>query len=144
MNQQDEHPVQLSKEKSEPMASSEQRMSDAQQPWGMSESAYLMLMHLSLLSGFVIPLGGLILPLVMWLVNRDRFPLIDQHGKVIVNWMISYTIYTIIGAILSFVFIGVLLLVVLNVCAVVFVVMGSVKASRGQLWPYPLSINFLR
>lgn len=122
----------------------QQLSNDIRQPWSMSENSYLLLMHLSLLSGFVIPLGGLILPLVMWLVNKDEFPAVNQHGKMIANWIISYISYTIVGVILSSVFVGILLLVLINVCAIVFAVIAGVKASRGALWRYPLSVTFIK
>ena len=113
-------------------------------PWGMDMPAFLTLLHLSQLAGLLIPYGGLVLPLVMWLTNKDDFPEVDRHGKVIVNWMISLTIYLIAAAILSLLVIGIPLLIILGLLALIFPIIGGIKAGNGELWHYPLSIEFIK
>ena len=113
-------------------------------PWGMDMPAFLTLLHLSQLAGLLIPYGGLVLPLVMWLTNKDDFPEVDRHGKVIVNWMISLTIYLITAAILSLLVIGIPLLIILGLLALIFPIIGGIKAGNGELWHYPLSIEFIK
>ena len=103
-----------------------------------------MLMHLSQLAGFCIPGAGLVLPIVMWAVNKDDSTEIDMHGKVILNWMISALIYSVILFILIFVIIGIFGFLILLLFDIIFVVIGAVNASEGKLWKYPLSIQFFR
>ena len=50
-------------------------------PWGMELNQYCMLMHLSQFSNFFIPFGGIVIPIVMWYVNKDEYVEVDQHGK---------------------------------------------------------------
>ena len=38
---------------------------NSNKPWGMELNAFCMLMHLSQLAGFLIPLAGFVLPVVM-------------------------------------------------------------------------------
>jgi len=45
------------------------------------EQNWAMFCHLAALSGFVIPLGNVIGPLVVWLIKKDTMPLVNQHGK---------------------------------------------------------------
>ncbi|WP_237057396.1 DUF4870 domain-containing protein [Microbulbifer sediminum] len=111
-------------------------------PWGMDKNTFLMLMHLSQLTGFFLPVAGFILPIVMWATNKDQSDEIDRHGRVILNWMISLIIYALICSILVFVVIGILGFFVLLLVEVIFVVIAAVRASEGHLWRYPLSINF--
>lgn len=113
-------------------------------PWGMELKMYLMLMHLSQLAAFIIPFGGLILPIVMWATNKEHSKEIDDHGKVILNWIFSAIIYSVICFILTFILIGVIGYIALAVCGLVFLVMGAIKANEGILWQYPLSIKFLK
>ncbi|WP_194757514.1 DUF4870 domain-containing protein [Aliidiomarina indica] len=108
-----------------------------------SNRQYVMLLHLSLLSGLVIPGIGWVVPLVMWLVKKDD-PVVDRHGKIVVNWMLSALIYSIIGAILMVIGIGVLILIAIGVCNLIFSIIGAIKAADGEAWPYPLSIQFLK
>ncbi len=119
-------------------------MNSSDKPWGIELNTFLMLMHLSLLSGFIIPLGGLLLPILMWGMNKEQFPEIDRHGRVIFNWMISAFIYSLICMVLTFIFIGVLGYMVLGVLSLVFIVIGAIKANSGILWEYPLSIKFIK
>lgn len=114
------------------------------QPWGMDLRTFTILMHLSIFAGAIVPFGGIILPVVMWTTNKDKSVLIDQHGKNILNWMISSFIYAIGGAILVLIGIGVLILIAVAVCTVVFAILGAVKASNGEIYKYPLAIEFIK
>jgi uncharacterized Tic20 family protein len=113
-------------------------------PWGMELKAYLMLMHLSQFAGYVIPFGGLVLPIIMWATNKEHSKEIDNHGKVILNWIISALIYFVICSILALILIGVVGYFVLAICGVVFAVIGAIKANDNILWHYPLSIKFFK
>jgi len=112
-------------------------------PWGMDEPTFCMLLHLSPLAGYAVPVAGFVLPLVMWLTQKDESPTIDAHGRVVVNWMISSLIYFVVSAVLMLVLIGFLTLFATFLCGVIFMVVGAVKASKHEVWNYPLSIPFL-
>ena len=58
-------------------------------------------------------------------------------------WMISAFIAGIVFFCLSFVLIGIPLLVILGVLCVVFPIIGGIKASNGEFWSYPMSYRFL-
>ena len=123
----------------------EKSMQDNQQQyWGMPLNTYCMLIHLSQLSSIVIPGLGFILPIVMWVVNKDKSDTIDQHGKVTVNWLISLVIYYAICFILIFILIGVVAIWILALLNIVFAIIAALKANNGELWVYPLSIRFLK
>ncbi|AQQ68253.1 hypothetical protein Mag101_11835 [Microbulbifer agarilyticus] len=117
---------------------------DEFKPWGLEKNTYLMLMHLSQLVGFCVPGAGLILPIIMWAVNKDNSPEIDRHGKVILNWMISALIYSVILIFLMIIVIGVFGFLILLLLDIIFVVVGAINASEGKLWKYPLSIQFFK
>ena len=99
-------------------------------------------LHLSLLAGFVLPGAGFVLPIVLWQVKKNELPGIDAHGKVVANWLISALIYSVVCGLLTFVLIGLPLLAVLGLLAIIFPIIGAVRANEGILWPYPLSIRF--
>lgn len=114
----------------------------------MSEAAkesrtWAMFLHFSLLAGYLIPFGGLLVPIIIWQMKKSEFPEIDQHGKIVVNWMISAAIYGFLSFLLTFALIGVPLLIVLGILGVVFPIIGGIKANAGEVWKYPLSIKFL-
>lgn len=101
-------------------------------------------LHLSQLLNFVIPLAGVIAPIVIWQMKKDEMPALDAHGKMIVNWMISALIYSVVSFVLAFVFIGFLGFIALAVVGVAFPIVGAIKANNGEFWEYPLTIKFLK
>lgn len=107
-------------------------------------NTWALILHLSVLSGLVVPMAGLIVPVVIFILKKDQIPGLIPHGHVVFNWLISVVIYAIISFILLFVGIGALLLAVLAILSLVFPIIGAVKASEGQVWPYPLSIKFFK
>lgn len=117
---------------------------DNYRPWGMDVNQFAVLMHLSQFAFWIIPLGGIILPIVMWSMNKDESITVDKHGKNIINWLISSIIYVIISCILIMVFIGIFLLIAYGFCALIFTIIGAVKAGNGEIYEYPLTIKFLR
>jgi len=109
--------------------------------FGMTEKSYLMLMHLSQFVGIIIPLAGFIVPVLMWIANKETNANVDLHGKNILNFMISFVIY---AAVLSITVIGIPLAVLVGLLYVVFVVLASVKANNGEYWKYPFTIQFIK
>jgi uncharacterized protein len=101
-------------------------------------------LHLSQLANLVFFPIGIVAPILLWQLNKEKMPALDAHGKMVANWMISSTIYAIVSIILVFVLVGILLLIALAVVAVVFPIIGAVKANNGELWEYPLTIKFLK
>ena len=108
---------------------------------GLNLNNYIMLMHLSQFAGLILPGLGFIIPLIMWLVNKDK-PEVNRHGKNIFNFIISMIIYIIIACILFIIVIGIPLLIALGIIEIVFIIIASIKASHGEYWRYPLSIPF--
>ncbi len=110
----------------------------------LSAGQWLTILHLSQLANFLIPFAGIIVPVVIWQAKKDQIAGVDEHGKMIVNWLISSFIYGVVFLILAFVFIGIPLLFVLGLLAVGFPIYGAIKASEGVLWAYPLSMRFIK
>ena len=108
-----------------------------------SVNNYLLLMHLSQLSMLVVPIVGLIVPIVMWQVKKDENELINRQGREITNWLIFLVIAWAVSALLAFFIIGIPLLVVLVVLAIVFPIIGAVKASSGEYYAYPMLFRVL-
>jgi len=102
-------------------------------------------LHLSGLAfALVFPLG-IILPIILWQTQRDKMPALDEHGKMVTNWMISATIFGVISFVLMFLVIGFLTGAVVWLLAVIFPIIGGLKANNdGELWNYPLTIKFLK
>lgn len=103
-----------------------------------------MFLHLSQLANVILFPVGIIVPIILWQTQKEKMPALDAHGKMVVNWMISVTIYAVISIILMIVIIGFLTILAVAVMGVVFPIIGAVKANNGELWEYPLTIKFLK
>jgi uncharacterized Tic20 family protein len=119
-------------------------MSSDTEIMGMKPNTFCMLLHLSQLASFIIPLSGLVIPIVMWVIAKDKSAEADKHGKIVLNWIISVFIYAVVTGLLCVIVIGFFLLPVLAVVAIAFPIIGALKANNGDAWKYPLSITFFK
>ncbi|MCU0711825.1 MAG: DUF4870 domain-containing protein [Pirellula sp.] len=110
----------------------------------MESRTWAMLLHLSVFLGYVIPLGGLIAPILIWQLKKEQFPDLDQHGKMVVNFIISMLIYSAIAFILTFVLIGIFVGIALMIIGVAYPIIGAIKANNGEFWKYPLILQLLK
>jgi len=103
---------------------------------------WALFIHLSQFGFYAFPLAGIVLPILLWQLKKNELPGIDAHGRVVLNWVISLFIYAIICIPLCFLFVGIPMLFVLALAAVIFPIIGAIKANDGILWKYPASIQF--
>ncbi len=108
------------------------------------EQAWGMLCHLSALAGFVIPFGNVIGPLVVWMMKKAEYPLVDREGKKSLNFQITVTIGFLILIPFCFILIGIPLMFLLGIASLVLTIIAAVKTSNGQEYDYPVSIKFIK
>ena len=104
--------------------------------------------HLAAFSGYLgIPLGHILGPLIVWIMKRDTSPFINEHGKEALNYNISISIYFGICIFLAFTIVGLLLAIpaaiALGIADVILRIIGSLKASNGERYSYPMTIRFI-
>ncbi|MBK6938844.1 MAG: DUF4870 domain-containing protein [Planctomycetes bacterium] len=125
----------------------DQTQPDGALPEGQARTWGLIL-HLSMLAGALIPLGGYIIPIVIWQMKKAEFPGIDRHGKNAVNWMITAFIFAVACMVLIFTVIGAIIgipgLWVLGLISLAFPVVAAIKANNGEAWKYPLAFEFMK
>jgi uncharacterized protein len=105
--------------------------------WGM-------LCHLLSFSGYLIPFGSVLGPLIIWLIKKDEIPFVNDQGKESLNFQLTMLIAVIVSAILMFVVIGFLLFGVLIIYQIIVVIMASIKANEGVRYRYPYTIRFIK
>ena len=126
----------------------------------MSVNKYTALMYLSQVLNFFFPLAGVICPLIMWNSKKNKDFFIHSHGRNIFNWMFSAIIYSIVISVIIFTLItifsfsdltrfillgfGVLILVGILFCSLIFTTIGAVRAYKKKLFKYPLTISFIK
>ncbi len=98
---------------------------------------WAMFIHFSILCGWIVPIAGLIVPIIIWQLKKDEFPGIVPHAHIVLNWIVTSLVYAAICFILTFILIGVLGFVALGLATIVFAVIGGLKANAGEVWEYP-------
>jgi uncharacterized Tic20 family protein len=101
---------------------------------------WAMFIHFSILAGWVVPLAGIVVPVLLWQLKKDELPGIVPHAHVVLNWILSSLVYAAICFVLMFFIIGILGFVALALATVLFAILGGIKANEGELWEYPGTI----
>lgn len=102
------------------------------------QKTYATLMHASQL------VLGVFGPLVFYLATKERGNFIRRHCAAALNFSITMTIAMFVSFLLTLVLIGFLMIPVLMVLMVVMPILGAMAASKGQMFQYPLTFNFLQ
>lgn len=99
-----------------------------------------MLTHLSgILLGFIVPL-------IIWLVNKDNPSkgFLNDQSKEALNFQITLLFVYIIGIILSIILIGALVNMVAWVACLVLSIIAGLKAKDGIVYRYPFAIRLIK
>jgi uncharacterized Tic20 family protein len=126
--------------------STEQRVTGNQQTWRVVAHA----------SAFIQFAGipSVIGPLIVWLLRRDD-PVVAPHARAALNFQLTLLIYFAAGAVLALLaaitIVGlvitgviVLLMLVLVFLELLFALLGTLAASRGELYDYPMSLELVK
>lgn len=108
------------------------------------ERTWAMPCHLAALAGLVTGLGFILGPLVVWLVKKDQYPLVDDQGKESLNFQISMFIYGLLAGLLVIVLVGFALLALIAVFDLIMVIVAAVAANNGQRYRYPLTLRLIK
>lgn len=123
--------------------------------------------------GLPIPFASVVIPLLVWSIQREKSQFVDHHGRESLNFQISLLIYgfvlivlSLIGLLLFVLVLGAedllagrpttlfifttavslygLLLVIWGVFQIALVVWAAIAAYQGKKFYYPLTIRFFR
>jgi uncharacterized Tic20 family protein len=84
-------------------------------------------------------LMGIIIPLILWLTQKEKSSFIDEHGKEAVNFGITMLIAHMVIGVVTCGF-GILITAPIGI---VFHVMAGMAANRGEDYRYPICIRFI-
>ncbi|SEH59489.1 Uncharacterized conserved protein, Tic20 family [Paenimyroides aquimaris] len=121
------------------------------------DHTFLIWLHLSVMLGYVLPMGNIILPLILWLSNKNRIEHVNEQGKNILNFQILYSVVTFIiisfGALSKIIHskgtIGLeealIIVLVLGMINFFFPIINAIRISKGTIKNfYPTVIRFIK
>ncbi|MFV0633293.1 DUF4870 domain-containing protein [Demequina sp.] len=111
-----------------------------------------MLIHIIAAAAMFLSAGflGFVVPLVLWLMYRERSALIDFHGKQNLNLQLSVLVTGIAAFIVGLLLLGVGLFVTIPLWllygfyALVISIIAGIKANNGEYFKVPAVIPFVR
>jgi len=112
-------------------------LSKDERMWGM-------MCHLLAFSGYIIPFGSVLGPLIIWMIKKEEMPFVNDQGKESLNFQLTMLIAIIISAILTLVLIGIFMLGALIIFQIVVIIMAAIKANDGIKYRYPCTIRFIK
>ncbi len=108
------------------------------------DNQLIVITHLSQLIVLITGFGSLILPLVLWVTQKEKVYKMDAHGKSILNFQLSLIVYFLVCIPLILFFgLGLLGFLILGIFSVIYPIINAIKASNGEVPRYPLSLNFI-
>lgn len=105
---------------------------------------WAMICHLAALSGYLIPFGNILGPLIIWVLKKDDDPFINDQGKEVLNFQLTMTMVFLFCAILIFILIGFLLVAALGIAVLILTIVGAINANEGRYYRYPMTIRFFK
>ena len=82
--------------------------------------------------------------LIIWLLKKDEDSFVDDQGKEALNFQITVFIAYAVGSITSCIGIGFIVLAAAWILNIVFCILGTVAASKGTRYRYPVCIRLIK
>ncbi len=113
-----------------------------------------MLSHAMALTGLLTVVGFILGPLLVWVIQREKYPSVDQHGKESLNFQLSVLIYQ-IGLVGAGFVVGILtcgigwwvagvLSLLLLAAHLILVIIASAQAWSGGFYRYPYILRLIQ
>jgi uncharacterized protein len=104
------------------------------------DNTLALLVHLS---GIIL---GFIVPLIVWLVNKDNpnKAFLNDQSKEALNFQLTLLGVYIIGTILTIILIGALINFAAWVACIVLSIMAGLAAQKGEHYRYPFAIRLIK
>ena len=96
------------------------------------------LCHASALIGL-----GIILPLIVYCIKKEECETVAAHAKEALNFHLTMMIYGFISALLTFVLIGIPMMIAVIFGSLIFAIIGTIKAADDEVYRYPLTIRLI-
>lgn len=107
------------------------------------ERTWAIISHVGSFAAAYIALG-LLCPLVVLLVKGNESQFVRANAVESLNFQITVAIAAVISFVLVFLVIGIFMLIALAIAYIVFVILGTMAASKGEVYRYPISLRLVK
>ena len=106
-----------------------------------------MLAHLSALLAFATVIGGIVAPLIIWLIRKDDMSFAAAQAKEALNFQITIYLIALALWILLFTVIFTIVaipgLIILGIVDIVLIIVASIKVNEGVAYRYPFNLRLI-
>jgi uncharacterized Tic20 family protein len=117
--------------------------SNSQQPGDAASMPTKDERNLGMLAHLLGIVSGFIGPLIIWLIKKDESAFVDDQGKESLNFQLTLLIAYVVSFVLMFFCIGYFTFLAAWVVGIIFSVIGTTTANRGERYRYPLCIRMI-
>lgn len=89
------------------------------------------------------PLGGILGPMIIWILKKDDMPFVREQGREAINFQITMLLAMLVSGALILVLIGLVLLPIVIVIDLVLILAATLAASDGRAYRYPLTLRLI-
>lgn len=107
------------------------------------DQTWAVLAQLSTFSGYFVPFGNVLGPLLVWLYKKDESPYAAHHALEALNFQITVLLAMSVAGVLSIVLIGIPLLIGIAIADVVFRIIATIAANEGQWYRFPFTLRIV-
>ena len=95
------------------------------------------------LSGIIF---GFLVPLIVWLINKDRSDkaFLNDQAKEALNFQITILIGYVAGMVLTIILIGPLISFAAWIVSLIFSIIAGIKANEGVSYRYPFALRLIK
>jgi uncharacterized Tic20 family protein len=86
---------------------------------------------------------GVLAPLIVWLVFRERSAYLDRTGKEALNMQLSYLLYFVLAGFSIIVLVGLVLLPAVALAWLVLMIVATTKVANLEDYRYPAILRFV-
>jgi uncharacterized protein len=100
--------------------------------------------HLTPFAAYFFP-PAVFAPLVIWLVRKDKSTFVDDHGREMLNVLISALLVGVVGFLVGWIplFLGWVATIMWFIVTMINMIRAASAAGRGEYFRYPMTFRFL-
>jgi uncharacterized Tic20 family protein len=83
-------------------------------------------------------------PLIIWLMKKDTSAYVDDQAKEALNFQITLLIGYLIAGLAVFICIGPIIAVAISIISIIFGILATIAASKGETYRYPFALRLVQ
>jgi uncharacterized Tic20 family protein len=113
------------------------------------ERSWAMAAHIGTMLGSAVPFGNVLVPLVIWLTQKEKSSFVDKHARESMAFQIGVMVAAFALVMLAIVTLGAGIIIAVPAfflllgANLVYMILATVRANEGKIWEYPVTTRFV-